>query len=134
MTEDLFAKSSSLRGRTMKLLKWGPSRVRVKSAKAPLTSYVEDPRAQDLYATHDAAPVRVTSRHGQHPSLISSSTALFSKGKGHGSGFKILGSRRGAARSAQRPASCDGCSHSMPSIARLISLFGRDVRCIPWQP
>ena len=39
----------------MKLLKWGPSRVRVKSAKAPLTSYVEDPRAQDLYATHDAA-------------------------------------------------------------------------------
>ena len=56
MTEDLFAKSSS--GRTMKLLKWGPSRVRVKSAKAPLTSYVEDPRAQDLYATHDAAPVR----------------------------------------------------------------------------
>ena len=39
VTEDLFAKSSSLRGRTMKLLKWGPSRVRVKSAKVPLTSY-----------------------------------------------------------------------------------------------
>ena len=29
---------------------------------------------------------------------------------------------------------CDGCSHNMRSIARLISLFGRDVRCIPWQP
>eukprot|EP00964_Phaeocystis_antarctica_P033594 scaffold19049_cov69-Phaeocystis_antarctica.AAC.1 len=39
-TEDLFAKRSSLRGRTTKLLKWGLPGRGVKSAQVPPTSYV----------------------------------------------------------------------------------------------